>query len=161
MRNEREYTLRDLIELIVALLKNRVLMSGVIAWLIAQVAKAIIYAIVNRQFDAKRLVGDGGMPSGHSATVSAVATTCALTYGADSGLFAISMILAVITCHDAMNSRQEIGKQAALLNEIVRDLMEGESPEAALEEFVGHTPTQVCVGITLGILVGLFFHYAL
>ena len=151
----------DFVNFLRAVFSNRALMAGIIAWLIAQVAKTLIYAVVNREFNARRLVGDGGMPSGHSATVSAVALTCALTYGADSGVFAVSMILAVITCHDAMNSRQEIGKQAALLNEIVRDLMEGASPEEALEEFVGHTPTQVCVGILLGILVALLFHFLL
>ena len=145
-------------ELFRELLANRVLIAGIIAWLIAQVIKTIIHAILNHGIDWSRLVGDGGMPSGHSATVSAVALMCALTYGADSGVFAVAAILAVITCHDAMSSRQEIGKQAALLNKIVRDVLEGGDPEAALEELVGHTPLQVCAGILLGLAVAVAFY---
>lgn len=141
------------------LFANRILLAGVGAWLCAQVLKTIIHAIVNKGVDWSRLVGDGGMPSGHSATVSAVATMCGLTCGADSAAFAVSAILAIITCHDAMNSRQEIGRQAAVLNKIIRDMLEGEDPETVLEEFVGHTPFQVCAGILLGILVGAAMYY--
>ena len=141
-------------DLLQALFSNRILIAGVCAWLAAQVLKTIIHAVMNRRLDLHRLVGDGGMPSGHSATVSAVATMCALTCGADSAVFAVSAILAIITCHDAMNARQEIGKQAVVLNKLIQDMLEGEgNPETMLEEFVGHTPFQVCAGILLGILV--------
>ncbi len=137
------------------LFTNRILLAGVAAWLTAQVLKTIIHAIVNKGIDWSRLVGDGGMPSGHSATVSAVATMCALTEGPGSAVFAVSAILAIITCHDAMNSRQEIGKQAQVINQLIRELLEGGGdPETVLEEFVGHTPFQVCAGVLLGILVG-------
>ncbi len=145
-------------ELLYDLLTNRILLAGVCAWLTAQVLKTIIHAVVNKRLDLSRLVGDGGMPSGHSATVSAAATMCALTYGTGSGVFALSAILAIITCHDAMNSRQEIGKQAAVLNKLIRDVLEGEDPEIVLEEFVGHTPFQVMAGILLGVLVGFAAH---
>ena len=141
------------------LLNNRILIAGVCAWLTAQVLKTIIHAIVNKSIDFSRLVGDGGMPSGHSATVSAVATMCGLTCGGSSPVFAVSATLAIITCHDAMNSRQEIGKQAAVLNKIIRDVLEGENPETVLEEFVGHTPFQVAAGILLGILVAYAMYY--
>lgn len=144
-------------QLLKELTANRVLLAGICAWLAAQVLKTIIHAVINRGIVWSRLVGDGGMPSGHSATVSAVATMCALTYGADSGVFAVSAILAVITCHDAMNSRQEIGKQAAVLNKLIQDVVEGENPEVVLEEFVGHTPFQVCAGVLLGILTAVLF----
>lgn len=138
---------------------NRVLLAGLVAWLIAQVLKTILYALIHKKLDFSRLVGDGGMPSGHSATVSAVATMCALTCGADSPVFAVSFILATITCHDAMNSRQQIGKQAAVLNQLVQDMLHGEKPEIVLKELVGHTRSQVCAGILLGILTGYAMYY--
>ncbi len=141
------------------LLANRILIAPVAAWLAAQVLKTIIHAIVNKGIDWSRLVGDGGMPSGHSATVSATAAMCALRCGADSPVFAVSVILAIITCHDAMNSRQEIGKQAAVLNKLIKDMLEGGDPETVLEEFVGHTPFQVAAGVLLGILVACAIHY--
>ena len=55
------------------LLSNRFLIVGVTSWFWAQVLKTIIHAIVNKKIDLTRLVGDGGMPSGHSATVSSLA----------------------------------------------------------------------------------------
>ena len=57
------------------LLSNRFLLTGVSSWLWAQIIKTLIHALVTRKLDLTRLVGDGGMPSGHSATVCAVATS--------------------------------------------------------------------------------------
>ena len=111
--------------------------------------------IVHKKFDASRLIGDGGMPSGHSATVSSVATMALWHFGTGSFEFALSLILAIIVCHDAMGVRRETGKQAVVLNEIIETfniLSKDENPEAKLKEFVGHTPIQVAAGIIIGIL---------
>lgn len=150
----------NFLDLLHGIITNKVLLAGVLSWAVAQVLKVIIYAIVNRKFNISRLVGDGGMPSGHSATVSAVATMCGLTCGTGSAEFAIAMILAIITCHDAMHSRQEIGKQASVINSLIKELAQGDSDEEALlQELVGHTPRQVVVGICLGIAVAFCFYY--
>ncbi|MGX8699160.1 MAG: divergent PAP2 family protein [bacterium] len=148
-----------LLELFYGIITNKVLLAGVLSWTVAQVLKVIIHAIVNKSLDITRLVGDGGMPSGHSATVSAVATMCGLTCGTASPEFAIAAILAIITCHDAMHSRMEIGKQASVLNTLIKDMAKGRpDDEALLQELVGHTPSQVTVGITLGICIGCLFY---
>ena len=141
-------------EIVLDIFRNHVLLTGLAAWVTAQVLKGIIYAVMNRGFDVKRMLGDGGMPSGHSATVTAVAVSCGLSFGLDSALFGLAMILAIITCHDAMHARNQIGKQAALLNE----LFEHREEPPSLEEFVGHTPLQVLAGILLGLIVGLFMN---
>lgn len=141
-------------EYLIGLVTNPFLLVGLGSWFVAQVAKTIIHAVINGTIDWRRLFGDGGMPSGHSATVSSLAMMSGLVYGMDSFEFAVSAILAVIVCHDAMGVRLETGKQALLLNEIVRSfeiLAKKELPEVKLKEFVGHTPTQVMVGIAIGI----------
>lgn len=138
------------------LLDNRILICALAAWAAAQLAKTVIYAILNRELNWNRLFGDGGMPSGHSATVSALATGAALCYGLASFEFAVCFVLAIIVMHDAMGVRQETGKQAKLLTEIT-DILEGltnrELAEENLKIFVGHTPLQVVVGSLLGILM--------
>ena len=101
------------------LLSNRVLISGLVGWGAAQVLKTIIYALMHHTLDLTRIFGDGGMPSGHSATVCAVATSAGIIYGLDSFPFAISVIVAIIVMHDAMGVRLETGKQAKLLNEFI------------------------------------------
>ena len=128
----------------------------------AQVLKTILYALENRKLDISRLFGDGGMPSGHSATVSSLAMMSGLVYGLGSFQFAMAGVLAVIVCHDATGVRMETGKQSMVINEIL-DTFErmkmGYSSDIVLKEFVGHTPLQVAAGITIGILNALFMYY--
>ena len=133
----------------VDLITNPFLLTGVTSWLIAQVLKTILHWIIYKKLDFERIYGDGGMPSGHSATVSSLATICALTFGFGSVEFAITAILAIIVCHDAMGVRREAGRQAEVLNELLRFLETGS--DADLKELVGHTPLQVAAGILIGI----------
>ncbi|MEA4966170.1 MAG: divergent PAP2 family protein [Oscillospiraceae bacterium] len=138
-----------------ALLNNPLLVNSLLAWLAAQVLKTVIDTIVNRSLDWGRLFGDGGMPSGHSATVTALAATAALRYGLDSAVFAVTAILAVIVMHDAMGVRREAGRHARAINELMEMLNSGHDPAETLKEFLGHTPLQVCFGALLGLLVAL------
>ena len=143
-------------------LSNKFFITAMVSWTTAQVLKVFIYAIINKSWDFSRLFGDGGMPSGHSATVSSLATICALTFGLSSFEFAISGILAVIVCHDAMGVRREAGKHAKLLNLLVdsfEKFSKNELPEVVLKEFVGHTPLQVTTGIFLGVLCAFAMHF--
>jgi len=140
---------------LIDLLTNRFFIVSVSSWFVAQFLKTVIYAVENKKWDWSRLFGDGGMPSGHSATVSSLAMLSALIFGFDSFEFAVTSILAIIVCHDAMGVRLETGKQAVKINELLEvfELIHPDKiSEANLKEFVGHTPIQVMAGILLGIL---------
>ena len=146
------------------LLSNPWLLCPVTSWLVAQVLKVIINAIIHKKLDWERLVGDGGMPSGHSATVSSLAMFVLLKSGPGSFEFAVCAILAIIVCHDAMGVRWETGKQAQAINEIIRTvevLSKQDLPEAKLKELVGHTPVQVLAGITIGICNAMLFFFVI
>ena len=95
------------------------------------------------------------MPSGHSATVTAMATTAALEYGLESPIFAITAIFGIVVMHDAMGVRREAGKHAEVLNNLMASLSKDAPPEEVLKEFLGHTPLQVCFGALLGFGVAL------
>ena len=138
-----------------AFFSNVFVLTALASWAEAQVLKTIIHAIVNKKFDITRMFGDGGMPSGHSATVTSLATCVGLVRGLDSVEFAIAGIVAVVVCHDAMGVRLETGKQSTVLNEMLKtlELLSSEKlPEIKLKEFVGHTPTQVAAGSLMGII---------
>lgn len=144
------------------LLSNPWLLCPVTSWLVAQVLKVIINAIIHKKLDWERLVGDGGMPSGHSATVSSLAMFALLKSGPGSFEFAVCAILAIIVCHDAMGVRQEAGKQAVVINDIVEQferLLKQDIVDIDLKELVGHTPLQVLAGITLGVCNAFVMHY--
>lgn len=142
---------------------NPVLIAPICAWVLAQVLKVIIHVIVTRKWSWERIVGGGGMPSSHSATVGALATITFLTCGPGSFEFAFSTIFAIVVMYDAMNVRLETGRQGSFLNllvnsesikskldEVSKDLW----PETIFKEYVGHTPTQVGVGLVIGIFIG-------
>lgn len=140
---------------IMELFRNHLLTNALLAWLAAQLIKTVIYLIINRRLDLGRLVGDGGMPSGHSATVCALAATAAVEYGLGSPAFAISVILAVVVMHDAMGVRRQAGEHAKAINELMEMLAGDTAPEEKLQELLGHTPLQVILGGVLGVAVGI------
>ena len=138
------------------LLSNRILIAAFCGWFVAQVLKTLIYVAVNKSFNPERLLGDGGMPSSHSATVMAMVTSTAFYFGPETFEFAVTAILALIVMHDAMGVRRETGKQAKVINNMMDWFVQNSdiSPEEKLKEFVGHSPTQVFFGALLGIIVG-------
>ena len=134
------------------------LIAAVIGWTVAQVSKTLLVLLLDRELRWERLVGSGGMPSSHSATVCALASSAAMVHGLDSGYFAIAAIFAFIVMYDACNVRLETGKQAAAINELhvlLQKMGEDLSPEEKLKELVGHTFPQVLVGAALGIVIGI------
>ena len=89
---------------------------------------------------------------------------CGLACGTGSVEFALSAIMALIVCHDAMGVRRETGKQAVLLNELAKAfsaLADEKLPEVKLKEFVGHTPIQVIAGILIGMINGVVMYFLL
>lgn len=114
-----------------------------IAILSAEVVKVLIDVFYKR---AKiRFLNPGGMPSGHSAFVSALAVVVANKEGIDSTLFMISAVLAVIVMYDAINLRGEAGKHAKEINKL--------NPKTKLEESLGHNHLEVIVGAIFGALI--------
>jgi len=141
---------------------NKILVSGVLAWFIAQVFKCINNVITEGKFTIERMFGDGGMPSGHSATVSSVATMVGLVCGVGSAEFALAAILAIIVMHDAMGVRLQSGIQAKKINEITIRLDKmfnmNATGEEKLKELIGHTPLQVVAGFALGVVVAVIYY---
>lgn len=145
------------------LINNAVLLVPVCAWIVSGIIKTVIKLIVDKKFSAERLFGDGGMPSSHSATVSALAFMCGWTYGLDSGVFAIAVILAAIVTHDATGVRREAGKQAQTIKQLAAAFNEyfaeknEEIKTEKLKELVGHTPLQVIAGVITGGVVTVIY----
>ena len=141
---------------------NKIIQTGAIAWVSSQIIKTITHLIVNKKIVWERLVGDGGMPSSHSATVTSVATAAGFIEGWNSSIFAVAVFLAIIVMHDARGVRRETGKQAVVINDML-ELFEkmgagSLTPEQTLKEFVGHTPLQVLAGGILGFVVAVIMN---
>ena len=136
---------------------NLILSLSILAWAVAQVLKLLVVLITERRWDWEHILSSGGMPSSHSATVCACASSIAYLYGFDSTYFALAAVLAVVVMYDAFNVRRETGKQARVLNYIMKNwpqMRPEEIFDKALKELVGHTPLQVLMGALLGVAVG-------
>ncbi|MFP4698399.1 MAG: divergent PAP2 family protein [Eubacteriales bacterium] len=143
-----------------AILYNKPLISAVLAWLIAQLIKLTLALFSTKRIDFTKLVASGGMPSSHSATVCALATAIGELQGYDSSMFGIASIVALVIMYDASGVRRAAGKQAKVLNKIVKELENNELHfEERLKELLGHTPIEVFIGGLLGIFVTLFYLY--
>ena len=135
-----------------------VLLLSAIGWAAAQILKVLISLVWEKEFDLKRILSSGGMPSSHSSTVCACATSVGLLEGFSSHLFGVTGIMAFIVMYDAANVRRETGEQSKVLNYMMQNWQEGlDKPEVfarQMKELVGHTPLQVAAGAVLGIAVG-------
>ncbi|MFH1046346.1 MAG: divergent PAP2 family protein [Candidatus Omnitrophota bacterium] len=140
------------------LAKNQIFITVLVAWFIAQCAKVLLGVISERRFDFKWFVDTGGMPSSHTATVSALATAVGIKYGVSSSIFAVTVVFAWIIMMDAQGFRRSAGKQAEVLNVILDDIYwKKVIKEERLKELLGHTPVEVQVGALIGILVAIIF----
>ena len=140
------------------LLSNYPLMTAVLSWFVAQVLKTAIDAYFNKGINWERMTGSGGMPSSHSSTVVSLAVAIGVSYGVDSTLFALALMFAIVVMYDATGVRRETGKQAVILNRLLLDnpfSWTGEEFDKKLKEYVGHTPLQVLMGASLGVLMAL------
>lgn len=128
-----------------------------VAWLIAQLWK-LVDGLIHREVDGKATFGElvgyffrsGGMPSGHTASLTAATIYLGASSGFGSGLFALAICTWLIVIYDAMHVRYAVGEQGKALNKL---LAEKEMPELPLVE--GHTLPQVVVGAVIGVVVGL------
>ncbi|XP_027343675.1 uncharacterized protein LOC113856164 [Abrus precatorius] len=137
-----------------SIFSNYPLISAILAFALSQSIKFFTTWFKERRWDLKQLVGSGGMPSSHSATVTALAAAIGFQEGLGAPLFAIALVLACVVMYDATGVRLQAGRQAEVLNQIVYELP-AEHPLAEsrpLRELLGHTPSQVIAGGLLGVL---------
>ncbi|XP_062231979.1 uncharacterized protein LOC133929297 [Phragmites australis] len=142
---------------LLALAANPTFVSGLVAWAVAQAAKAVLTSFVERRWDLRMLFSSGGMPSSHTALCTALTASVALCHGVSDALFPVCLGFTLIVMYDATGVRRHAGMQAEVLNKIVEDLFQGHPiSERKLKELLGHTPSQVFAGAFLGILVAWF-----
>lgn len=141
---------------------NQVLLVAITACLIAQVLKVFVELARHGKLNLRSLVETGGMPSAHSAFVTALAMGVGQALGWASPDFAVAAVFAVIVMYDAAGVRQAAGKQARVLNQIIDEFFQGEHHfnEERLKELLGHTPFQVIAGSILGVAISWAAEFA-
>ena len=127
-----------------------VLVSVVLALTVAHGMKMLLITIRHRQhLHLEDIVVTGGMPSAHSATVTALCLSILWTEGWRNPIFVLSAVLAVVVIRDALGVRRTAGEEGKTINSIIR-LVHVRTP--LVHYSLGHTPTEVAVGIAIGAL---------
>jgi acid phosphatase family membrane protein YuiD len=138
------------------IIQNKIFMTTLSAWIIAQTIKVTIGVIRQKRFDFRWFVGTGGMPSSHAAGASCLATSIGMEYGFNSVYFALAAAFALVVMFDAQGVRRATGRQARILNKVMDDIYwQGRISEDRLRELIGHTPIEVIGGFLLGITIAL------
>lgn len=150
---------------------NFPLLSALAAILFAQFVKVPIQYLATKEWDWSLVTSTGGMPSSHSAAVTALSTGVALDHGISSSIFAVAAIFAIITMFDATGVRRHAGEQATVLNQLVLDFNKfveeakvwpkkhEQDKQKKLKELLGHQPIEVFFGGITGILLSLFLYF--
>ena len=146
-------------EIILQLARNKILLTTLSAWFIAQAIKVLLGVVRNKKVDFRLFVGTGGMPSSHAAGASCLSAAVGFECGFDTVYFALAASFAIVVMFDAQGVRRATGRQARILNKITEDIYwKGKIHEGRLRELVGHTPIEVLVGCFLGTLIALMAH---
>ena len=146
------------------LISSPIFLSALTAWFFAQFIKALISVIRSRSKVASRdllvtlIWTTGGMPSSHSAVVSALTTAVGFQEGFDSPLFMVSLFFAFMAIRDALGVRQAAGNQARALNQIIEDMnSRWKTVHKPVKEIRGHKGSEVVVGCLLGGFLAIAF----
>jgi len=138
---------------------NPPLMLALIAMSSAQLFKFIVAWIWYGRADFRRLVGTGGMPSAHSASVTALTIAVGLEAGWGSTLFGATAFFSLVIMYDATGIRRAAGRQAQILNRMLDELKDYHKLEPVrLKELLGHTPLEVLLGAAYGFLIAVLLH---
>jgi len=135
---------------------NQIIIAALIGWFGAQGCKVIHSRIKYKKFDFERIMGAGGMPSSHTASITAATFSVGHYHRFDHPLFGLGLVVSMIIMYDAAGVRMAAGKQAKVIKMIIKELGEHRvTYEGELKELLGHTYLEVFVGFVLGVTIGL------
>ena len=143
------------------LFANRTLGCCMIAWISAQIAKYVIDGLRHRGWSLRTMLfGSGGMPSSHTAFVTALAVSAGIREGFDSTAFAVCFVMLFVVMTDAIGVRRETGRQGSAINLLMDWFTQETDPEVEskdLKERMGHSPLEVLVGFLWGVGCAILF----
>jgi len=125
-----------------ALFLNKIFLAGICAWFTAQIIKFLVEAIETKRFSSKILFAPGGMPSSHTASMTAV-TAMIYFFEGVSNLFVLSLAITVVIMYDSITLRKQVGIITKKINE----------KKKKIPLFEGHTGLQLLIGFIIGIAI--------
>ena len=142
---------------IIAIINNPTFIACLSASILAQMLKLPLEYLRTKEWNWSLILSTGGMPSSHSAVVTAAAACIGHYTGFDTPLFGLAFAVVIVVVYDATNIRRQAGFHAQQINRIIKELFEGKVKPVEeykeLREVLGHSPAEALGGIILGILI--------
>ena len=139
------------------LFNNPTFIACLVASILAQVLKLPLEYLRTKEWNWSLIFSTGGMPSSHSAVVTAAAACIGHYAGFDTPLFGLAFAVAMVVIYDATNIRRQAGFHAQQINRIIKEVFEGKAKQVKeykeLREVLGHSPVEALGGIILGFLI--------
>jgi acid phosphatase family membrane protein YuiD len=136
---------------------SRSLLIAVTALSLCQVFKVIFYSIKNKKPELHYLISPGGMPSTHSAFVTALTFSLGFSYGFNTDLFAVSFVFAGIIVHDSFRLRGTVEIHSRILKNLLHLVPEDKKEKIPM--VVGHTFPEIVAGVIVGIVSAYFLDF--
>ena len=138
------------------MISNPMLITALAAWFLSGLLKVPIEYLETKKWNWALWFSPGGMPSSHSALVTAVMLSVGLFDGFNTAAFVVAFAVMMIVVYDAAGVRRQAGFHAEKINAIINELFAGHPiSEDALNEVLGHTPREVLGGVVTGIVIAL------
>jgi acid phosphatase family membrane protein YuiD len=153
----------EIMDIISELLINRIFLSAMFSWLVAQLLKSIIEIFKNRPHTAMQILAHffwstGGMPSSHASVVTAIATSTGFVMGLGEPIFIVTLFYALLVIRDALGVRRAAGHQAKTINTLINYLKKEKDIEIKhVKEIHGHSISEVSIGALLGFFIAIAF----
>lgn len=157
------------------ILKNYPLVAAMVAIFVSQLTKVPVHYFFTRELNLNLIVATGGMPSSHSAGVTALITGIIVEHGWDSPLTAIALTFGILVMFDSMGVRRQSGEHGIIINQLIAEIQELTRSAKFFEteatdiqknnhslhstEFLGHKPIEVLLGLLYGIILALLIYY--
>jgi acid phosphatase family membrane protein YuiD len=134
------------------ILYRDIFLVPIIAGLVCQLLKLVIYSVMGRRFMPGGLFRPDGLPNIHAAVFSALSTVIGIKYGYSSLLYSVGATYSIVILHDTMRVKREKEKQVDVLNRIISSTAwYGEFDFDGMKRVLQYRPLDVFGGVVLGI----------
>jgi len=149
-----------MISLFQQIILHPILIVSLISGGISQFIKMLLYSFRTRKLLIhvlwKGYGNKAGMPSSHTAFMSAACTAIYLLEGGVTNLFILSVIFTIIIIQTVVDLKFHFDKASDYINEMFGVVFDFSKPAwSKFEHVVGHTYNQIIVGAIIGVYTTL------
>ncbi len=133
------------------------LVVAVAVQLLSQLFKVVFYSLKERRLRPDYFISTGGMPSAHTAFVSALTVSLGLHHGFASEFFTVAFVFSVIMVYDLVRVRGAVHAHSRILGMLLEQVQLRQ--KIVLPHLVSHSMPEIIVGLVVGCAAAAAAYY--